>query len=415
MKLTLTRRSLLLLAALSAMPAMPHALHAKDEKPKAVVDALPVTKANNEFCYDLYDRLSKKDGNLFFSPHSIHSALGMALAGARNNTAREMAAVMRLTGDAAAINAAYLASLAALEPKNTFDGKPAYELAVANALYGQKGYPFNPEYRTLLTSHYKAALYDADFARATEEARKQINGWVEEKTKEKIKDLIKPGVLDPSTRAVLVNAIYFKAAWAEQFSKNATKTAPFTLEGSKTVDCSLMRRVDHYRYGSFDLAHAAELPYASGALNMVVILPKQGKTLADVENNLARDAQQYLGGLAHQKLDLQLPKFKFTAEFELGKTLVGMGMREAFQMGKADFTGIVSHEPFAIGEVIHKAFVDVHEEGTEAAAATAVVMRAGSAPRPEEPVLFKADHPFLFLIRHRDTGAILFMGRVIQP
>ena len=407
---------MLLLALIGAVP-MPDMLYAKDAKPQAVVDAVPVTKANNEFALDLFAQLAQKDqGNLFFSPHSIHAALGMTLAGARNNTAKEMADVMHLTGGQAEINAAYLASLAALEPKKTYDGKQlTYELHVANALFGQKGYPFNPQYKDLLVSHFKAGLFDADFANATEAARKQINGWVEQQTKDKIRDLIRPGMLMPDNRAVLVNAIYFKAAWAEQFNKNATKTAPFTLADGKTVDCSLMRRVDHYQYGSTDLAQVAELPYVSGALSMIVVLPKPGKTLADVEKNLARDSANYVGGLGYQKLDLQLPKFKFTAEFELAKTLGAMGMREAFQMGKADFSGIVSHEPFAIGEVVHKAFVDVNEEGTEAAAATAVMMRAGAAPRQEEPVVFKADHPFLFAIRHRDTGAILFMGRVAQP
>lgn len=404
----------MLLALLGAAP-LPHPLHAKDEKPKAVVDALPVTKGNNAFAYDLYGRLAEKEGNLFFSPHSIHTALGMTLAGARNSTAKEMATVMRLKGDQKEVDRAYAASLAAMEPGKTHDGKLAYELHVANALFGQKGYPFNPQYKNLLVSHYKAGLHDADFAKATEAARKQINGWVEQQTKEKIKDLIKPGLLNPDNRAVLVNAIYFKAAWDEPFNKNATKTAPFTLADGTKVDCALMRRVDHYRYGSFDLAQVAELPYAGGGLSMVVLLPKEGRALADVEKNLAADAPKYLGGLASQKLDLNLPKFKFTAEFELGKTLSAMGMREAFQMGKADFTGIVSHEPFAIGEVVHKAFVDVHEEGTEAAAATAVMMRTASAPRQEDPVLFKADRPFLFAIRHRDTGAILFMGRVAQP
>jgi serpin B len=409
------KKSLLLLALLGAVP-MSQSLQARDDKPQAVVDAVPVTKANNQFAYDLYERLARQEGNLFFSPHSIHSALGMTLAGARNKTAEEMAAVMHLTGGQAEINAAYLASLAALEPKKTHDGKPAYELVVANALYGQKGYPFHQNYRDLLAGQYKAALNDADFAGATEAARRQINGWVEEKTKDKIKELLKPGIVTPSTRLVLVNAIYFKAPWADKFSKNATQDAPFTLADGKKIDVPLMHQVDHFRYGSFDLAQVAELPYAGNGLSMVVILPKDGKTLAEVERNLARDAQQYLGGLASQRVDLHLPRFKFTADFELGKTLSGMGMKDAFNPNTADFSGMVSQERLCIGEVVHKAFVDVHEGGTEAAAATAVLMRAPSAaPRPEEPVLFKADHPFLFVIRHRDTGAILFMGRVAQP
>src|SRR5688572_27577821 len=290
MKPSLSRRSLMLLALLGAVP-IPQSLYAKDEKPKAVVDALPVTKANNEFAYDLYSRLAEKEGNLFFSPHSIHSALGMTLAGARNKTAQEMASVMRLQAGQAEVNAAYLASLAALEPRKLHDGKPAYELNVANAIYGQKGYPFHQDYRDLLVKNYHAALYDADFRNATEEARKQINVWVEGKTKDKIKDLIKPGILEPSTRLVLVNAIYFKAAWAEPFSKGATKNAPFMLADGRKADAPLMRRVDHFRHGSFDLADAAEIPYASGDLSMVVILPKAGKSLADVEKNLARDAK----------------------------------------------------------------------------------------------------------------------------
>ncbi len=299
-----------------------------------------------------------------------------------------------------------------LQAGGTVEGKPTYELVVANALWGQKGYPYQPAFLNLVSRNYGASLEHVDFVQF-ELARRQINAWVEKQTRDKIKELIQPGNIDANTRLVLTNAIYFKGAWADPFKKELTREEPFHLDGGRSVPVKLMHQQRLYSYMETDDMQAVEVPYAGQRLSMVVLLPKKIDALAALEKQMTPETiDRWVGQLHAQDVELSLPKFKMTCEFELSKQLKALGMMAAFS-GNADFSGITTAEGLAISKVIHKAFVDVNEEGTEAAAATAVVMRpTGMFHRPAPPVVFRADHPFVFMIRDRSTNAVLFVGRM---
>jgi serpin B len=294
-----------------------------------------------------------------------------------------------------------------------------YQLSMANRLWGRAGYEFQPAFLALTEKHYGARLETLDFAHDPDGARGAINRWVERQTADKIKDLIKPGVLAGDTRLVLTNAIYFKGSWADPFKKEATKDEPF-LGGpaaERKVDVPMMHRTGGYRYAEDDAAQILELPYAKNEVSMVVILPRKADGLPQLER--AMDAK-WLGGAVgrlkgRENVQVALPRFTMTAEFELSKPLSSMGMPLAFDPAKADFSGMSTRERLAIDKVIHRAFVDVNEEGTEAAAATAVTMRPTAVREPEPPTVFRADHPFVFLIRDTRSGDILFMGKVVDP
>jgi serpin B len=364
----------------------------------------------NRFAFDLYARLKGAEGNLFLSPYSISTALAMTSAGARGETADQMAKVLCLPESGDEVHAAYGALQGDL---NAAGEKGTFELAVANRLWGQKGYGFLPDYLALVEKKYGAGLEQVDFAGATEAARQTINAWVEKQTRDKIKDLLKPGVLDAMTRLVLTNAIYFKGKWAEEFDKKATQEEDFFLTPEKKVAAPLMHQKAKFGYFEGDGLQALELPYQGGRLAMVVLLPKAKDGLAALEASLSADkVAGWLGQLRRREVQVTLPRFKTTAEFSLKDMLVAMGMADAFG-GKADFSGMNGKKDLFISAVVHKAFVDVNEEGTEAAAATGVAVAAKSKPAP--PPVFRADHPFLFLIRDQKTGAILFLGRILDP
>jgi serpin B len=382
-------------------------------EPAPAPDKAAVVKGNNEFAFDLYAQLRTRDGNLFFSPYSISTALAMTYAGARGDTAAQMADVLNFTLDQQRLHPAFSALLADTRPPQGDPKKTPYELHVANALWGQKGYTFQQDFLTLTRNNYGAGLRDVDFKAATEEARKTINAWVEEQTKDKIKELLKPGVLNPDTRLVLTNAIYFKGNWAEQFKKEHTREAPFTTAGGKKVSVPMMHKTDDYRHFDGGTFQALELPYVGKDLSMVVFLPKKVDGLAEFEKQLtAENLTAWLGKLRQDEVQVALPKFKITAEFSLKETLSAMGMKDAFDPRKADFSGISGTKDLFIQAVVHKAFVEVNEEGTEAAASTAVVV--GTTSARITPV-FRADHPFVFLIRDNRSGNILFLGRVADP
>jgi serine protease inhibitor len=374
-------------------------------------DCAAVVKGNNAFAVDLYQQLRTPDGNLFFSPYSISTALAMTYDGARGQTAEEMAKTLHFALDQDKLHPAF----AALIRATTGAGKPReYELTVANRLWGQKGLGFRPDFLKLTQDQYGAGLAEVDFYQAAEQARQTINAWVEQQTKKKIVELLKPGVVDDSTSLVLTNAIYFKAAWAHVLDKKATRPGDFRLPGNKTIQVPLMEGsvpAAVYDGGSFTVL---DLPYAQHDLSMVLLLPKAVDGLPALEKSLtASNLSSWLSKIQRAQVALTLPKFKVTSEFRLNKELMALGMPTAFTPA-ADFSGMTSQERLYIGLVIHKAFVDVHEEGTEAAAATAVVMKR-LAMEVLPAATFRADHPFVFLIRDNTTGSILFMGRVAQP
>lgn len=368
----------------------------------------PLVAADSEFAFDLYAQLAKKDGNLFFSPYSISNALAMPYAGAKGNTALEMQKVLHFPFDQEAVNQSFAQLI-----RQTQDRKAAkYKLVVANRLFGQKDYGFLPNFLKTTQLYYGAPLEEVDFIGATETARKTINSWVEKKTQDKIKDLIQPGVLDIETRLVLANAIYFKAAWKTPFTDKATKPAPFFAPGKKQ-NVATMHGSFTTRYYKGDGFSAVELPYEQNDLSMVIFLPEKNDDLAAFEKDLnAANLKSWMSKFSPHEVAVSLPKFKVTAEFQLNKALEALGMHDAFT-NKADFSGMTSRDKLHISAVIHKAFVDVNEAGTEAAAATAVIMRLSSAIT--KSATFNADHPFVYLIRDNKTGSVLFIGRVVNP
>jgi serpin B len=375
-------------------------------------DATDAATAGNTFALALYAELQASDGNLFFSPSSIFTALGMTYAGARGETAREMAAVLELPDHQKAVHVGYADLLAALQP----DAEATHKLTVANRLWGQDGFDLLPEFLALVRTHYDGGYTPLDFVGDTDGSRRIINAWVEEKTEDKIKDLLMPGSIDANTGLVLTNAVYFHGLWKHAFGERSTADEPFFTMDDLDVEAPFMRMVEHLGLGKRDGFRVLELPYEQEELSFFVLLPDARDGLADLESRLdPATLDGWLTDLDMQRVRCILPRFRTTSRFELGKVLAGMGMKDAFSGSRADFSGITGRKDLAISDVVHKAFVDVFEAGTEAAAATAVVMKRMSISHEEPPVDFRADHPFLFLIRHRDTGAILFMGRLTDP
>jgi serine protease inhibitor len=375
-------------------------------------DPLPVVvNGNTQFALELYSKLAKSDGNLFFSPYSISTALAMTHAGARGNTAKQMADVMHFNIKGDDLHRTFGSLVNTL---NKSGDKGPYQLAVANALWGQKAYRFLKPFTNLVEKNYDAGMNRVDFKTQTEAARLTINRWVEDNTNNKIRDLLKKGILTPLTRLVLTNAIYFKGDWASQFKKDATRDMPFTLAGGKKIDVPMMYQKQKFKYGETRDCQMLELPYKGNDLSMVVFLPKKASGLAALEKKLTpKSIAQWTRRMWKRKVYVYLPKFKMTCEFGLKDVLIKMGMKDAFTPGVADLSGMDGTKYLFISAVVHKAFVDVNEEGTEAAAATAVVVATKSlAPRP---LIFKADRPFIFIIRHNQTGSILFLGRAANP
>ena len=366
---------------------------------------------NTAFACELYAKLKGAgDANVFFSPYSISTALAMTSAGARGETDAQMVKALHFEPDPAKRHAAFAAMEANL---NAVQKKGEVKLSVANSLWPQKGHPLLESFFDLTRKCYGASVTPLDF-RELEPARKTINTWVEDKTNQKIKDLIPSGTLDAMTRLVLVNAIYFKGKWSSPFKAEVTRDAPFRLPSGQTVQAPLMFQKEHFHYGANDDLQVLEMPYAGDDLSMLVLLPKKADALAALENNLtAANLAKWTQEMGSPEVMVYLPKFKMTCRFGLNNTLRAMGMTDAFAPGKADFSGMDGGRDLFISAALHKAFVEVNEQGTEAAAATGVAMRMTALPM--RPIEFRADHPFLFLIREKSTGSILFIGRVTNP
>jgi serpin B len=371
-----------------------------------------VVEGNNQFAIDLYARLrAGQSDNLFLSPGSLSTALAMTYAGAKGETAQQMAQVLHLRLPQEKLHPAFRDLHRTWDVKGKESG---FRLSVANRLWGQKGFHFLPGFLTITHEDYGAELAQVDFARQTEPARQRINAWVEEQTQGKIRDLIPPGVLDAMTRLVLTNAIYFKGEWTEPFRKEATQVAPFDISPRQQTDVPLMYRMDDLRYWAGDGLKMLELPYGKGALAMLILLPDEIDGLSALEAKLTTDnLSRWQSRLRKQKVRVYLPRFKLTSQFQLAEVLKAMGMTRVFTPREADLSGMSSEAELFLSAVIHKAFVEVNEEGTEAAAATGIAVKATAAIR--EPAVFRADHPFVFLIRDNRTGSILFLGRLVNP
>ncbi len=382
----------------------------KDDLARLVAD-------DNAFALDLFQALKKDSGNTFYSPYSISSALAMTYAGARGATAQQMAQVLHfgLPGDRlhSAVNSLDLELARRGEGAKGKDGK-GFRLNVVNAVWGQKGYQFTPGFLDVLAGNYGAGMRLLDFRSSPENARVAINEWVSDETEKRIRDLLAKGDVDTQTRLVLTNAIYFNAAWAEPFSEKLTHDGPFSLADGGKVTVPMMSQTTSFRYGQGEGYQAVELPYDQRELSMLILLPPAGN-LGVLESSL--DAERLgaiVKGMTTKRVALTMPKFKVEATLKLADVLRGMGMRDAFDAGTADFSGMDGTRNLYIDQVIHKSFVDVDEAGTEAAAATAVVMRT-TAMIIEQSVSMTIDRPFIFFIRDNATGAILFVGRVTNP
>jgi len=375
-------------------------------------DLQTLVKGNNAFALDLYAQLKIQEGNLFLSPYSISTALGMTFAGARENTEKQMADVLHFTLEQEQLHSEF--HDLQIQLKNRV--KEGIELNIANALWLQTGYNFLKDFLELTEEHYDAGLNHVDFAKDSDAARKKINIWVEQKTNDRIQELIKPGMITSFTRLVLTNAIYFKGKWASQFEEELTQENSFYIAPETTVDVPMMNQEERYKYFESDELQVLEVPYKGDDLSMVILLPIKKDGLTELEDSVNTDRlREWMNALAWRQVTVFFPKFTMTCEFTLTSVLADMGMPIAFTE-EADFSGMTGEKDLFITEVVHKAFVDVSEEGTEAAAATAVIMVAEcTVVEPTPPAVFRADHPFLFMIRDNHSGSILFIGRVVDP
>ena len=352
-------------------------------------------------------------GNLFFSPYSISTALAMTYAGARGDTEKQMGHVLRLDKVQGQVHAPFGAIQSQLGEAGKQKG---IELSIANALWAQKGHPFLPDFLSIAKRDYQASLNQADFKIGAEAARGNINRWVAQKTRDKIQDILPAGSLDSLTRLVLANAIYFKGAWTKPYDKAQTSTQPFHLSASAQAEVPLMYHVDTVKYTENTDFQAVELPYGSGDLSMVILLPSRTDGCGQLENRLTPALLSgTLSQLRSQRVEIFLPRFKLESSFKLKGSLAGMGMPDAFTL-KADFSGMDGTRFLYISDVFHKAWGEVNEEGTEAAAATAVTLSERAIMKPvQPPPVFRADHPFVFLIRDTRSGSVLFLGRLANP
>jgi serpin B len=369
---------------------------------------------NNAFAFDLYRSLQTQDGNLVYSPYSISLALAMTYAGARGETESQMTQTLHfLPQDQLHPTFNALDLQLAERGKAQSEEETPLQLNIANAVWAEQTYPFLQSFLDTIALNYGAGIRLADFINQYETIRTEINNWVSDQTDDKIKDLIPEGVLDTNTRMALVNAIYFKADWLAPFNADSTQDAPFHLLDGSEVTAPMMNQDTFIPYAKGDGWQAIELAYQGETAAMDIIVPDEGR-FEEFESSLDYEtASSILSSVQPASVTLALPKFKFESEFSLADQLKALGMPDAFEPHKADFSGMSDRNDLYISAVIHKAFVAVDEKGTEAAAATAVIVGVTSAPLLD--VTLTIDRPFVFLIRDIPTGQILFVGRVLNP
>ena len=392
-------------------------------------------KATNELAVDLHRQLARGDENLCISPYSIENALAMTFAGADGETRTEMARVLHFgtESDVPASFAALQHSLEGMSAKTAELAKQSKKfggpsepitLNIANRLFAQKGYAFREAFLSLVKQNFGGAFEPLDFVANPAAATQHINKWVADQTHDRIRDLIPGGALDKTTRLVLANALYLKAPWANEFSENVTQPEPFHVHGSASVDVPMMRKTDkRFGYAKRDGYTAVSLPYAGDDLQFVVLLPDDVNGLRALESKLTSDVLAGCAKLERREVDLRLPKFKLEPPtIVLAEKFEALGMKTAFDkpQGSANFDKMAPRTPrdyLYISQIFHKTFIAVDEKGTEAAAATAVAMMAGTALRspPPPPIQVKIDRPFVYAIQHVPSGVCLFLGRVTDP
>ncbi len=398
----------------------------------AASDAQALVHGNNQFALDLYRILRQDSDNLIYSPYSVSLALAMTYAGARGETEAQMADALHFTLPQERLHPAFNSLDQALTSRGAgpedadaaSEEGEGFRLHIANAVWGQEGYEFLDLFLDLLAQNYGAGVRLLDFAQAPEKARTTINEWVSRQTEGKIENLIPQGAIDAATRLVLTNAIYFNAAWMHPFETGNTQDGPFHLLDGGQVTVPMMRQTETFGYAQGQGYQAVELRYAgpetateeppTSTTSALILLPEEGEFEAFEDSLDAQKLNAIVESLAYEQVELSMPKFEFDADFSLVEALKAMGMTDAFT-GAADFSGMTGDRALFIAEIVHKAFIGVDEEGTEAAAATAVIMAETAMPVEPEPIQVTVDRPFLFLIRDRETGSLLFVGRVVNP
>nr|MBN1230019.1 serpin family protein [Anaerolineae bacterium] len=379
-------------------------------------DLETLVAGNTAFNFALYDRLNDTADNLIYSPYSISLALAMVHAGAGGATEQQIAEAMQFLLPQDLLHPAFNALALLLEPEELPDNYPGepFQLSIVNAVWGQSGYPFRDAFLDTLALNYGAGLHMLDFLAEPDPSRQVINRWVEEQTEDRIRDLLPPGSVTSDTRMVLTNAIYFYGAWLHPFDEANTSEGEFFLLDGTTTTASMMQQTEQLGYLRGVNFQVVVLPYIGGDIAMAVIMPDEGQ-FADFESNLNSDVfREIAADSDFREIRLSLPKFEYTSEYSLVPAMQELGMIDPFDPSRADFSGIAdTPDSLFISGIVHKAFVKVDESGTEAAAATGVVVGITSAPA--EPLVVRIDHPFFFVIFDRDTGTILFMGRVLDP
>jgi serpin B len=390
---------------------------APHERAPLSANAAAVVASNTRFGLDIYHELSaaKPNENVLISPFSISAALAMTFAGAGGQTAQQMSDVLRFTLPSAAVHPAFGELLRDLTMHR--DG---YQLDIANRLFAQQQYPFETAFKNITANDYGAPLEEVDFVRNTEGSRRRINQWVENQTNDKIRDLLPEGSVKDNTRLVLTNAIYFDGSWKHKFNKDLTHEDTFVSASGTPSTVSMMHQQQAFRYAERSGYQMLEMPYAGDDLSLVVMLPNAADGLKNLEASLTPDEWNAgVNAMYQTSVNVSLPKFTFDSSFGLADALKALGMKHAFDKEGADLKGIADppSEKLYIDGAIHKAFIDVNENGTEAAAATAVIvgMVTTCFCAPPQPKTFDADHPFLFALRDVHTGSLLFVGRVVEP
>lgn len=373
---------------------------------------IPVNERNNQFAFDIFKFLSQEhEDNMIISPFSISTAMAMTYAGARGETAREMSQTLHFDPAQERFHTAFHNWMDAIHTK----GEKKNQLKIANSLWPQQDYHFVPEYFDLINKFYRSALYEVDYTGDREAIRQRINQWVMDHTNDLIKDLIAPGVLVEDTRLVLVNAIYFLSQWKIAFDKNATYNDRFNITAERHVQTPFMFMKDHFRYIENSNYQALELPYEGDHFSMVVVLPSRNTTLdrfvSEMQTELFEEINE---GMQSKEVEVYLPSFTSRSKFDLENIMASMGMPLAFT-NKANFSGMTRKDDLKIDKIIHEAYIDVNEEGTEAAASTAVVIIRKTAIADEPKTIFRANRPFFYFIKENSQNSILFMGKVTNP
>jgi len=398
-------------------PAAPIEEETVSDEPATAADTEAFARSSRAFAVDLWRALRDREGNVAVSPASLSTALAMTWAGARGETASQMATTMHFGDDADALHRGAQAQIAQWNDPD----RESYELRVANRIFAQTGMPLEDDFLAITRDRYGAPLESVAFRADPEQARLHINGWVSDQTNQRIDELLPEGALDSLTRMVLTNAVYFHGDWQTQFDEDATSDRPFHLAGGEDASVPTMQLTSRFGYGQQGDVSLLQMPYVGDELAMLFVLPADNDGLADLQDSLTvEQLDGWVEALSEQQVQVELPRFRVEDPqgVPLKEVLTAMGMPLPFS-DAADFTAMSDpsdrDEQLHIDDVYHQVFVEVNEEGTEAAAATGVVMAARGAARPQPRPVFRADHPFLFLLRDVRSGTILFMGRVVDP